>query len=419
MPARVDAAAVAAEPLAPAQLGPGTLERRGLRGDEPVRLGEDRVGRLGRREQPAAARGGGERPSAARPLRLGLELGQRAARFGLQPGADLALDQVGHASHVVGLVDAASAPRSRGCVRGGRSPPPGGRGRARAARGRRCAYIANDRLPLLVAIVDTMSAYARARVGVARRPRVEQQQHRCARSAGTGRRPRRAGAPPRRGARAAVQLPTRNSSSANAPSASGEVADEALSRASDDRALELAPSGVVVLHPAREQAQAGGACTRRPALVRHGLRARRDAAAADSRARPRRPMMRIHPSVDSAAAADGPPSGPPSATAASAVATAAVRSAVARLGERRPAQHHRRARRIAVPDPRGTGFQPRAACVEAALRDQQLALQDLGVRAQTPRRRPRSRISSSSTSASDARPACARSRARSRRSGSA
>ena len=65
--ARVDAAAVAPKPLAPAQLGSCTLERRGQRGDQPVGVGEDRIGGLRRGEQPAAARGGGERP--ARPVR--------------------------------------------------------------------------------------------------------------------------------------------------------------------------------------------------------------------------------------------------------------------------------------------------------------------------------------------------------------
>ena len=103
---------------------------------EPVRLGEDRVGRLRRREQPAAARGGRERPAAAGPLRLRLEHGQRAARFGLQAGPDLALDQVGHPLHVVGLATPPRSAISR-VGTGGRSRLRGGRGRVRAARGRR------------------------------------------------------------------------------------------------------------------------------------------------------------------------------------------------------------------------------------------------------------------------------------------
>ncbi len=51
---------------------------------------------------------------------------------------------------------------------------------------------------------------------------------------------------------------------------------------------------------------------------------------------------------------------------------------LARLHERRAAQHHRRAPRVVVAGARRAGQQGGLSEIEAALRDQQLALQDLG-----------------------------------------
>ena len=161
-----------------------------------------------------------------------------------------------------------------------------------------------------------------------------------------------------------------------------QVADETSVARERDRALELATRGVVVLHPAGEQAQAsrpGTAVRRSPRRV---SRARRGAAAADSRGRPPRRAMSIHPSVDSAAAADEPPSGPASATAASAVATAAVTSPRLALANAAPhsitaARAGSRSRIRAAP-----ASSTSSGLLDAALRDQELALQDLGVRAQ-------------------------------------
>ena len=124
------------------------------------------------------------------------------------------------------------------------------------------------------------------------------------------------------------------------------------------------------------------------------------------------------PSVDSAAAAD-PSSGSASETATSAVATAVGRPRLARLHERRATQHHRRAPRVDVAGARRAGQEGGLSEIETALGEEELPLQDLGLGPQVPGRHSRSRILPSSTSASCARPAWARSRARSSRSDSA
>ena len=135
-----------------------------------------------------------------------------------------------------------------------------------------------------------------------------------------------------------------------------QVADEASVAREGDRALELATSGVVVLHPAREQAQVGGAGT--PSSARAG----------GSRALGVAQQQRI-----AASALPGRDEDPPERRLGRGRGRTAERAGerdgrlgrrhgrrqltLARLGERRSAQHHRRASRIAVQDPRGTRFQ--------------------------------------------------------------
>jgi hypothetical protein len=100
--------AVASQPLTPAQLEAGLLERRRNLLAQALRPCERRV-KLGRWcQQTAAASGGGERPSPAGALCLALENGQRRGRAARVAGLQLAVHEVGCPLHDVGLAQSAA-----------------------------------------------------------------------------------------------------------------------------------------------------------------------------------------------------------------------------------------------------------------------------------------------------------------------
>ena len=152
--------------------------------------------------------------------------------------------------------------------------------------------------------------------------------------------------------------------------------------------------------------------------MRTGLRARRGAAATDSRARPRPAAIKSHPSVDLPRPPTTRPKAPQATTAASAALTAIVISPWLALAERRPAEHHRRARRIAIADraaaPRPAGRSQRRSRRPCEIRNWPCRISASGPQLGGVHRGRGSR--SSSANASEARPAWARSRARSSRS---